>query len=165
MKKFIKWFAIVFAAFILLGAIFGSGEGTKNTTTENNNTATSGQEASAEAPQPADQPAAEQAIKISANEVLKAYKENEVGANMKYKGKKLDIAATVSSIEAGFGDKPYLVLKAGGEMDMFNQPQAHLAKSEFEKAADLKKGQKIELVCTGNSEVAGTPMLDDCIIQ
>lgn len=68
----------------------------------------------------------------------------------------------MASIEADFNDEPYLVLKAGGDMDMFNQPQARLAKGEIDKAANLKKGQKINLVCVGNSEIAGTPMLKDC---
>ena len=43
--------------------------------------------------------------------------------------------------------------------------RARLAKGEIDKAANLKKGQKINLVCVGNSEIAGTPMLKDCFIQ
>ncbi|EGZ47756.1 OB-fold protein [Neisseria wadsworthii] len=108
---------------------------------------------------------AEPPIKTTANELLKAYKENEVGANKKFKGKTLHIAATIASIDADFSDNPFLTLKAGGDMDMFNRPQAHLAKTEHDKAANLKKGQKINLTCIGNSEVAGTPMLADCTIQ
>ncbi|MNE17756.1 TRNA-anti-like protein [compost metagenome] len=95
---------------------------------------------------------------------MNAYKNNEVAANQQFKGKTLLVSATVSSIDAGISDEPYLTLKAGGEYE-FNQPQAHLADAEQNKAASLSKGQKIKLLCTGNSEIAGTPMLDNCSIQ
>ncbi len=147
MKKFLKWTVIVIVALFILGAIFGGdkdGEGAS----------TSASSTEPETP----------AIEVSANELLKAYNDNEVGANAKYKGKVLLINATVDSISADFNDDPFLVLKAGGQYE-FSQPQAHLVKSEHDKAAELKKGQKITLKCIGNSEIAGTPMLDKCVIQ
>ncbi|PIT24603.1 hypothetical protein BGI37_08940 [Snodgrassella alvi] len=103
-------------------------------------------------------------IKVTSNELLKAYKANEVAANKKFKDKKLSISGTINSIEAGLGDEPYVVLKAGDEFEI-DMPQAKLATSEADKAAILKKGQKINMICTGDSEFAGTPMLSDCIIQ
>ena len=155
MKKLLKWIAIAVVGLVVLGLVFG-GNGEK-TASDGVNTA--------DAVNAAEAPAEEAAIAVTASELLKAYKENEVGANQKFKDKKLTLAATVASIEADFNDEPYLVLKAGGDMDMFNQPQARLAKGEIDKAANLKKGQKINLVCVGNSEIAGTPMLKDCFIQ
>ena len=74
------------------------------------------------------------------------------------------MTAIVESIEAGLMDEPYLVLKAGDQFE-FNKPQAHLAKEDEAKAATLSKGQQITLRCIGNSEVGGTPMLKDCVIQ
>lgn len=103
-------------------------------------------------------------IKVTANELLKAYKENEVSANQKYQGKPLEVSGKIDSIEAGLADKPYVVLKAGGEFE-FVQPQAHFNEDEINKVANLKKGQAITLLCEGDGEVAGGPMLSDCRIK
>jgi len=150
MKKFLKWAVIVIVVLFILGAIFGNDKDSDGASTNTNTSSTSEPEAPA--------------IEVSANELLSAYNDNEVGANAKYKGKVLLVSATIDSIAAGFNDDPYLVLKAGGQFE-FNKPQAHLAKSEHDKAVELKKGQKITLKCIGNSELAGTPMLAKCVIQ
>lgn len=107
---------------------------------------------------------AEMVISVTPNELLKAYKENEVAANQQYKDKKLKINATIDSISSGIGDEPFLTLKAGGQFEL-NKPMAKLADSDKSKAAKLKKNQKVVLVCKGDGEMAGTPMLEDCIIQ
>ncbi|HEO1767562.1 TPA: hypothetical protein VAM28_003252 [Acinetobacter baumannii] len=147
MLKILKWIAIIIVVLIVLGVIFGKDDKTQPASS------------SAEPTAPAEPP-----IEVTANELLNAYKNNEVAANQQFKGKTLLVSATVSSIDAGISDEPYLTLKAGGEYE-FNQPQAHLADAEQNKAASLSKGQKIKLLCTGNSEIAGTPMLDNCSIQ
>ncbi|MDQ8995166.1 hypothetical protein RFH54_04285 [Acinetobacter soli] len=149
MKKIFKWLAIIVVVLIILAVVFGK----KETSEKSANTTAASETA---APEPT--------IEVTANELLKAYKNNEVAANQQYKGKKLLVSATIDSIQAGLGDEPYLVLKAGGDME-FLKPQAHLASSEQAKAATLSKGQKLKLLCTGNSEVAGAPMLADCVIQ
>lgn len=153
MKKFLKWVIIIFIILIVIGVIFGKDEASKsdNSPTKNND-----QTASVEAVEPA--------IEVTADQLLNAYKNNEVAANQQFKGKKLLVSATIDSIQAGLGDEPYLSLRAGGEME-FNRPQAHLADSEQSKAATLNKGQKVKLLCVGNSEIAGSPMLADCVIQ
>ena len=153
MKKFFKWVVIVFVVLVIIAVIFGKDEAGKsgNSTTQNND-----QNAATEKVEPP--------VEVTANQLLDAYKNNEVAANQQFKGKKLLVSATIDSIQAGLGDEPYLALKAGGEME-FNQPQAHLADSEQSKAAALSKGQQVKLLCIGNSEVAGSPMLADCVIQ
>lgn len=153
MKKFLKWVVIIFIVLIVIAVIFGKDEAGKsgNSTTQNNDQNTSSG-------------AVEPAIEVTADQLLNAYKNNEVAANQQFKGKKLLVSATIDSIQAGLGDEPYLSLRAGGEME-FNRPQAHLADSEQSKAAALNKGQKVKLLCIGNSEIAGSPMLADCVIQ
>ncbi|WP_151965015.1 OB-fold protein [Acinetobacter soli] len=150
MKKFLKWVIIIFIILIVIGVIFGKDEASKsdNSPTKNNDQTAS----------------VEPAIEVTADQLLNAYKNNEVAANQQFKGKKLLVSATIDSIQAGLGDEPYLSLRAGGEME-FNRPQAHLADSEQSKAATLNKGQKVKLLCVGNSEIAGSPMLADCVIQ
>lgn len=147
MLKVLKWIGIVFVLLVIIGIFVGKDDKQQQ--------ATSNSETAA----PAEPP-----IEVTANELLNAYKNNEVAANQQFKGKNLLVSATVSSIDAGISDEPYLTLKAGSEYE-FNQPQAHLADAEQNKAASLSKGQKIKLLCVGNSEIAGTPMLDNCSIQ
>ncbi|MFJ4288739.1 hypothetical protein ACIP1U_02960 [Cupriavidus sp. NPDC089707] len=149
MKKIFKWIGIAAVVMIVLVAIF-SGE---------QKTSTADPAAASGTTTPTEPP-----VQVTANELLKAYKENEIAANQKYKGKQLILNARISSIEAGMGEEPYLVLTAGNEFE-FSRPQAHLAKGQEAAAATLKKGQQVKLECIGNSEVAGTPMLKDCRVQ
>lgn len=152
MKKIIKWVVIAIIILIVLAAIFGSDKKKdSNNSTESSQTTTE--------PTQAVPP-----VEVSANDLLKAYKDNEIAANNKFKDKSVLVSGTLKSIGAGITDKPLLTLKAGGEFE-FNEPQATLAESDEAKAASLSKGQKIKLLCIGNSEVAGTPMLKDCVIQ
>lgn len=102
-------------------------------------------------------------VTASADELLRAYKDNQVSANAKYKDKRILISAKIDAIQAGIGDKPYLLLKAGDQYE-FSLPQAHMADDQESKSASLKKGQNINLQCIGNSSIAGTPMLKDCSI-
>ncbi|PIT58326.1 OB-fold protein [Snodgrassella alvi] len=171
MKNAVKWIVIIVVILIILGIVFG-----KNDTKPEINQSSSAPATSAPAASNVTAPATttgnhtdvteneEALIKVTSNELLKAYKANEVAANKKFKDKKLSISGTINSIEAGLGDEPYVVLKAGDEFEI-DMPQAKLATSEADKAANLKKGQKINMICTGDSEFAGTPMLSDCIIQ
>lgn len=148
MKKAFQWIGILAAVLIVIGIISGKDEPTASE--------------SAVAATPAAPPEPPQ--KVSASGLLKAYKDNEIAANEKYKGKRLIVSARIGSTEAGMGDEPYLVLNAGGEYE-FSKPQAHLAEDQHGAAASLKKGQAVTLECIGNSEVAGTPMLKDCRVQ
>lgn len=151
MKKLLKWIGIIFVALLVIGLFAGKDDKASA------NAVTSAQAESASAP-------AEPPVSATSGELLKAYKENEVAANLKYKGKPILLSGKVSDIQAGFNDKPYLIMAAGGEYE-FNRPQAHIVEGQEGKAAALKKGQSIKLLCVGNSEVAGTPMLKDCSIQ
>lgn len=154
MKKLLKWIALIFIALIVIGFLVGGNE---------NNTQQNTQEAIS-TPAQADIVPSEPPLETTANELLQAYKDNEIAANQKFKDKVLLIKASIESIDADFSDKPVLKLKAGGEFE-FNQPQALLADNALEQASQLKKGQKIVLRCIGASEVAGTPMLRECTIE
>lgn len=106
---------------------------------------------------------AEPAIKVTANELLAAYNENEVAGDEKYKGKTLEVSGKIDDIQAGIGDDKFVLLKAGKDME-FNKPQAHFAASETSKISTLKKGAEIKLKCVGDGEVMKSPMLKDCTI-
>lgn len=100
-------------------------------------------------------------IEVTADELLAAYKENELAGDQKYKGKTLLVTGVLDSIQSGMGDTPYLLLKAGDEFE-FSMPQAHFDKSETDSLVALKKGERIKIQCVGNGEVIGSPMLKDC---
>ena len=158
MKKVLLWVLGILVVLIIIANIGGKDENNRTETGAHSPPSSP----SGEAPQ-ADA-VAEAAIKVTPDELVSAYSENEIAANKQYKDKKLEVTGKLESISAGIGDEPYLVLKTGKQFDM-DRPQAHLAKSDQGKAADLKKGQTITLICVGGGEVMGTPMLSDCVIQ
>lgn len=106
-------------------------------------------------------PAPAETINVTADELVKGYKENELAGDQKFKDKNLIVTGKIESIESGIADMPYIMLKAGGDME-FNKPQAHFNKEDTAMLAKLKKGQAIKLQCIGNGEIGGMPMLKDC---
>lgn len=95
---------------------------------------------------------------VTALEVERAYSNNEAAAQQEYGSQRLQVSATIKSIDLGIGDEPFLVLKG----ESFVGPQAQLTEEAQKKAASLSKGQKIVLICEGVSEAVGTPMFKDC---
>lgn len=148
MRKVLKWALIALGVLVLIGIFAGKDD--KPATSDGNVRSSAQHE--------------EPPIAVTATELLAAYQENEVGANAKYKGKRLAITGRIKSIEAGFGDRPYLTLAAGGQFE-FASPHANMAKSEDSAVANLKKGQTVKLICIGDSEMAGTPILSECLLQ
>lgn len=100
-------------------------------------------------------------MEVTADELLAAYKENELAGDQEYKGKTLVVTGVLDSIQSGIGDTPYLLLKAGDEFE-FSMPQAHFDKSETDSLVTLKKGESIKIQCLGDGEMMGSPMLKDC---
>lgn len=170
-----KAFLVFFIAFIVSTIIFSvtSSDEQKATYEKNNQKA----ETSSTTPQESqsthqqndniqEQPTepVEQIIKVTADQLFAEYDSNEIAANQKFKGQKILVTGTVDAIQADFSDKPVISLRAGGEYN-FLLPQASLAESEESKAAQLGKGQRVSLLCIGDSEVGGMAMLSDCYLQ
>ena len=122
----------------------------------NSNTTASTTATTTEAATPTETP-----MTVTADELLKGYKDNELAGDQKYKGKPLIVTGKIFSIESGIADMPFIMLKAGGDMS-FNMPQAHFDKSDTPTLSKLKKGATIKVQCTGDGEMAGTPILKDC---
>jgi hypothetical protein len=96
-------------------------------------------------------------IKASAPELQKAYEDNEVQADMRYKGRRLQVTGTVASISKDVLDKPFLSL-AGGEM--FSSVLANgLPESQL---ARLHKGDRVTVVCQGAGMTLRSAVLRDC---
>ena len=111
---------------------------------------------------PSESVAAAPAQKVTASELANAYESNEAAAQQTYGNKPLEVSGTIRSIDLDIMDKPFLVLEAAGS---FLGAQLHLTEASQAKAASLAKGQKVTAVCQKVSEMAGTPMLDNCELQ
>lgn len=148
-KPWLKWTLGILIAFIVLAVVAGDDNGKTVTDT------------SSQTPQPEQKKTIEEekAISVSAIQFYKAYEENEVAADNKYKGKKIEITGKVESINKDIADDVYVVL-SGGE---FMGVSCHL--QEAGKAAELKKGQKITLVGVGGTMIMGVPNIEGCEIK
>lgn len=148
-----------FALLLLPLMLQACGEQPANTkTAPATDLATTQTETKTETAKPAE---AEKPITVTADELLKGYKENELAGDQKFKDKTLIVTGKIETIESGIADMPFILLKAGGDME-FNKPQAMFSKDDTPMLAKLKKGQDIKLQCVGAGEMGGSPILKDC---
>lgn len=139
-----KFIAILIVAIIIIAALGSSGDD------DGNNTASD---------MPTGTPKA--ILKVTANELYKAYDSNEVKADNKYKGKDLEIAGTISDIGKDILDDIYITIETD---DIIFSIQCYFTDEYESKVADLEKGQKITIqgVCDGK---LGNVLIKDCIIK
>lgn len=154
MKKAFKWILIVIVVLFVIGLVAGNDdtetEASQNIKSSENNVVAE-QEAEPVTATP-----------VNASDLFADYDSNEVAADKKYKGQLLEVSGTVSSIDSGLGDSAMVQLETS------NQFMHVTAKGNDEftsAAASLTKGQKITMICEGDGEVIGMPMLSDCVIQ
>lgn len=150
MKRVFKWIVIVLVVLFIIGLIVGN-DGAETTTAQ---TATSS----------GAEPVAETVVAtpVTASELFAAYESNEVAADKQYKDQLLEVSGKVASIDSGLGDSANVSLATS------NQFLSVTAKGDDafnDAAATLSKGQDIKVVCKGDGEVIGMPMLKDCVIQ
>jgi ribosomal protein S1 len=147
MKRVLKWVFGIFLGLIIIGLLFG--EKTDSDTTAK------GQSESVVETEPI-------AFETTAAEISKAYADNTLAADKKYKGKTFIVTGTVAEINTDMFDRAYLILKGG--VNQFMEPQFVLDDAEKDKAASLAKGQAVKLKCLGKGDIAKTPMSEDCQI-
>lgn len=98
----------------------------------------------------------------SADQVTNDYAQNEIKANNLYKSKYFFINGKISGIEAGIDEKPIVRLNTKANYG-FNSPMLRFNKVEYSNVAELSKGSKATFFCVGKSEIAGSPVLNDCL--
>lgn len=98
-------------------------------------------------------------IVTTAKKMFSVYNNNQVKGDTLFKNKNIIISGIVDSINSGFGDIPYVVLKAG---DMFDGVHISFKRDYRTLAGNLNKGQKVTYVCIGDSVIVGTPTLKSC---
>lgn len=84
---------------------------------------------------------------LSATGLFKAYKANEVAADLKYKGQRISVFGTIESIGKDILDTPYVSLETGE----FGSVQCMFPKSSESVLASLSKGKQITIkgTCAG----------------
>lgn len=152
MKKIMKWAVIIVVGLIVLGFIGAMlGDDTDSTATSDAslNDATAVE-------------SSETALPVTAQQLFDAYDSNEVAADKQYKGKLLQIDGKVASIDSGFTDNAQVQLATSND---FMSVTATGNEAFDDAAASLSKGQSISLLCRGEGEIIGSPMVGDCVIQ
>ena len=108
-----KWVAIVFVALVIIGLIFGKDENKNSSSTPEPNNAVS------DVSNETQQPEAIPPMEVTSEEILKAYKTNEIAANKKFKDQNLLVSGSIDSIDADFSDDPVIVFKTADQYEFF----------------------------------------------
>ncbi|MGQ2966991.1 OB-fold protein [Methylophilus sp.] len=101
-------------------------------------------------------------FETTAGEIAKAYANDAVAADEKYKNKAFIVSGSVVDKSTDPSEHAVLILEGG--IDPLLEPHFTLADSEKSKAAELKKGQKVKLQCYGKGEVSKIAHAEDCEI-
>lgn len=116
-----------------------------------------GDQASAPAAEPS--PAAQE---VTAADLAQAYSDNEVAAQQRFGDRPLVVTGTIEAVELDIMDEPVVRLRTGQD---FRFVSASFEDDQAQATAALSKGQQVRLLCDDVSEVASTPLLDDCVVQ
>ena len=100
------------------------------------------------------------AIEVTADQLHKDYKANEVSADSTYRGKILRVTGAVKSINKGITDRPYIILWTTNEYE-----GVHANFADEGTLGTLKIGDHITVRCRGDMMIIGSPMLKDCVLQ
>ena len=98
---------------------------------------------------------------IGAVQLWREYNENEVAADIRYKGQRLSVTGTIVSIERDYEGRPVLHLFGGNALF---PTTAKLNKADIPAAARLKKGDEITVRCIGDGWQMRMPQLDRCLM-
>ena len=99
---------------------------------------------------------------VTAEELFNAYSQNEVAAKNRYGDRALLISGTIDSVTLDFADEPVVSLQTANQ---FMSVQLDFDEDDAQAVSGLNSGQQFQALCNEVTEVAGTPMLDDCMMQ
>lgn len=100
---------------------------------------------------------------VRAEKLVDAYAENEVAADISYKGKRILLSMTVDAIRKDAADKPFLSLTSGSGTKL-RSLQARFPESSLAELALLKKKQQVTVACIVRGLALGQPVLNDCAL-
>ena len=101
---------------------------------------------------------------VDYNTLFQDYQDNPINADKIYRNKLLRLTGDIDTIDREISQAPYITFNVGGEYS-FNDIRMTFKKSEEDKIAALKKGQKITVngTCTGTL-LSSTVALKDCYL-
>lgn len=135
-KKILKWVMIVFVALILITMFTPDSD---ISTPSGNIPSDSGS-----TPQETPETPEVEAIKVSAEDLAKAYVDNEVKADKTYKDNIVEVTGEIKDIGVVFG-KTYLVLSSGKDFSITDIQCYFSDQKEIDKIANLEKEQEITI--------------------
>lgn len=97
-----------------------------------------------------------------ASDLAQAYEENTVAADAAFKDKKFKVSGVVQSINTDIFGNPYLVLRGG--VNQFMEPQFSFDSDSTAQLSAIRKGMKVNLICTGRGDIAKIPMSGNCAL-
>lgn len=101
------------------------------------------------------------AVAVTAGQLFDEFQANEVAAKGKYGESPIRISGRIADITLDFMDEPVVSLETSNQ---FMSVQVGFDKEDAAATGALQKGAEFTAVCAELSEVAGTPMLDECHI-
>jgi RecG-like helicase len=99
-------------------------------------------------------------IQEFASRIKDDYEENEVRADLKYKGKKIEVVGTVQRIEKSAFGTPYIVMTGKG--DRGESVQCMFNAGSNNELSKLKKGDSVNVIGKCDGRLLGTVMFSDC---
>jgi hypothetical protein len=100
-------------------------------------------------------------VTVGAVRLWRDYEENEVAADVQYKGKRLHVTGTVVSVERDYDGRPVLHLLSGNPIFL---TMATLDRAYLPDAAQLRKGDQVVLRCIGAGREMRMPQLEKCML-
>lgn len=148
-----KWWFWVLVILIIGAGASGGGSDSNNTDVQSSNTNVQANNEEVAKPE-------EEVIVISAEELAKAFEDNEVKANQLYKDKMVEVTGTVSSIGEILGST-YITLDAAEDFALTQTQCFFDDEDQINKVASLSKGDTVTIVgkVDGKSINVG---VDDC---
>lgn len=109
---------------------------------------------------------------LPTSRIFHDYLSNQVAAREKYHNKALMVTGTVAAVQTDMLGYPSIMLNTYYQFSFVKMELAdiHFSKnnkliSPVEKSAQLRSGDVIHAVCFGDDMIAGTPILEDCVLQ
>lgn len=131
------WFWVL--VILIIGAIASGGE------SDSNSSATQANGTSDVPANTVVEEKKEEIIVVSAEEIAKAFKDNEVKANQLYKGKMVEVTGVVDNIGESFGST-YITLEAEEDFALTQAQCFFDDKEEINKIASLSKGDTVTVI-------------------
>jgi hypothetical protein len=145
MSKHLFLYSIV--GLVLAGFLFSRGK------------ASGSKEKSAQLAAPVESP--DGLLSVGAVRLWRDYEENEVAADTRYRGQRLQVTGTVVSVERDYEGRPVLHLLSGNPIF---RTMATLNKADIPAAAQLKKGDQVVVRCIGAGREMRMPQLERCLM-